>query len=103
MRHILMERSAGWNPALWLWRNMDRRDRVLHIVPIISGLVALIISLLGSIFAGHGAGGIVAFPLLIIMVGYFNGILSVLKLQERRLQALESKQTSEDETVQGPS
>ena len=90
-------RSNGTSNLLrWLRENMDPRDRTKYTVPLIGGFVLLVTSFFGPVF-GDRAYVIAAVSLVLIITGYVNAIVSVLRVQERRLQALESKQSSEAE------
>ncbi len=99
MRDILMERRGIWSPWLWLLKNMDRRDRLRSIIVSAVGCALLIVWM----FRFHDGGDrfLAIFPALCVLLmvgGDIIAIVSVLKDQQRRLQAMESKQTPELET-----
>ena len=97
MKQILMERRGTRNPWLWLWKNMERRDRWRSIIGTVGGLG---LWTYWMFFIYGGDDGMTHFPAICVLLmvgGDISAMVSVLRHQERRLQDLESKQTPDSE------
>lgn len=97
MKRVFVKVESTGGPVRWLRENMDRRHRTNFIILVVVGGVMLLASFVENIFSSHPTRGTAAVSLFLIIIGFVYGIVSVLKDQQRRLQALESKRGSEPE------